>query len=190
MRGARFDGQDGTMAETRVRRAGVGDIPRIAELSALVQAHLDAAGSAQRFGPLAPDVIARHVAAGTAYVLQRGDLVVGGAFAGPVSAATFPELVAWRLAETAPAFWFLSKVMIAPALQGQGLGDVLLDGIRRQLAAPPGSLLALDCWAGNGALRTFYMRAGFHLHGIFAEDGYDVAVFTWRVPPASAPPAG
>lgn len=167
------------------RLAGEGDVPALVDLSRRVQEHLSAAGSRQMFGPLPHDLVASKVAANVVWVLEVAGEVCGGVFVEPITRATLPDLATWGLDESRP-LWYLSKLMVAPELRGRGLGHLLVERAQRTVAAHPAALLVLDCWAGNDKLRDLYTRAGFVLHGIFPEQDYQVAVFTWSV--SSIPP--
>lgn len=167
----------------RVRPAQPEDLSAIAAMSQAVQDRLTASGSLQEFGPIPEATIAAHIAARTAHVL---DAVVGGVFVECEQAPVTPNLAAIFRTLKAPRAggprWWLQKLMIAPDRQSDGLGLVLLDGVKRHVASQGGGTIVLDCWAGNVKLRDFYARAGFRLHGEFhADGGYDVAAFTFRV---------
>jgi len=172
------------MVSLTLRRAVPAEARAIVAMSARVQAELRAAGSLQEFGPIREEVASAHVAAGTAHVLDEGGAIIGGVFLERADAPVTPELsaifAALKLDPAEGRLWWLQKLMIEPGRQGRGLGLVLLDGVKQYVAAHGGGTVALDCWAGNVALRDFYARAGFRLHGEFRTfDGYDVAVFTW-----------
>jgi GNAT superfamily N-acetyltransferase len=110
-------------------------------------------------------------------VLDTQPGVVGGTFVEPVEPERFPAFARLRLDTVTGPIWFLSKLMIDPARQGNGLGYILLDGIRADVTRRGAGAIALDCWSGNETLRAFYARAGFKLHGVFPASGYEVAVF-------------
>lgn len=172
----------------QVRHATKDDVATMAEVSARVQAKLTASGSLQEFGPLPVKVVAERVVAGTAYVLDGGaGHIFGGVFVAPVTDETRPKMHLWDLAELLEqpgTTYFLEKLMIEPGEQGNGLGYTLLDGIKSLILAAPDDTIVLDCWAGNDTLRTFYTRAGFHLHGVYPAatplGAFEVAVFTYR----------
>lgn len=163
-----------------LRRAGEADIATLVDMSRRVQDALTAAGSLQVFGPLAPPVVAAAVAASAAYVLCDGACVLGGVFVAPVTSRDHKVLTRWAMDDSRRPIWFLEKLMIEPAKQGSGLGDIILAEVK-QLAAlhPAHPTIVLDCWAGNARLRTFYERNGFRLHGVFAVCDFEVAVFIW-----------
>ena len=167
-----------------VRHATHGDIRVIAEMSARVQAALTASGSLQAFGPIPVAVVAAHVAAGTAYVLDDDMRTLGGVFLAPGAGESHPALRRWGLDRLPGTTYFLEKLMIEPDEQRRRLGYALLSGVRSLVLKTPHDTIVLDCWAGNGKLRAFYSRAGFHLHGVFPAGApphtYDVAVFTSR----------
>ena len=163
-----------------VRLAEVGDVGAMVALSGRVQERLSATGSLQEFGPIPAETVAAHVVGRTGFVLERPGRLLGGIFlepaAAPVTRDLAVTLAGWRL-DTAPSLWFLQKLMVEPREQGGGLGRVLLDGAADQVAGRGAERIVLDCWAGNDRLRDFYARAGFRLHGVFPESGYEVAVF-------------
>ena len=160
-----------------VRQACAADVSILVELSRRVQERLTASGSLQQFGPLAPETVAGYVSAGHAYVLDARPGVVGGTFVEAVDPERFPALARWGLDAVTGSIWFLSKLMIDPARQGNGLGYILLDGVKADIARRGAGAIVLDCWAGNETLRAFYTRAGFTLHGVFPAGGFEVAVF-------------
>ena len=111
-------------------------------------------------------------------MLEDDGRLVGSVFVEPASRQTLPELSGWGLDDPDLRLWHLHKLMIEPEEQGRGLGSILVDAVKEQVASRGGTIV-LDCWAGNEKLRDFYTRAGFRLHGVFPEDGYEIAVFTW-----------
>jgi len=170
------------------RKSGPGDIGPIADLSRCVQTRLSSSGSLQVIGPLPPKKVAAYVRSGNAWGLYDQSTLVGSAFVEPVMEASADlrhQIALWGFDLATGPIWFLSKLMVEPGLQGQGLGRVLLGAIKRQIAAKCGSksqhgVIVLDCWAGNDKLRAFYEENGFCVHGVFGEDGYEIAVFVWR----------
>ncbi|MDQ2714596.1 MAG: GNAT family N-acetyltransferase [Chloroflexota bacterium] len=166
----------------RVCQAEAGDIDYIVDLSRRVQEKLTALGSLQKIGPIARAMVAAHVSAGSAHILEAAARRLGSVFVAPTTPASSPRLARWGLSDPHLAYWFLEKLMIEPAKQGHGLGYTLLDGIRAYVAShKQPSCIVLDCWAGNDTLRAFYTRAGFALQGVFrATGGFEIAVFTYR----------
>jgi len=164
-----------------VRPAEPPDIAAIVDLSRRVQERLTASGSLQEFGPIPTETVAAHVAAGTAHVLERDEGIIGGVFLEPEATPVTPRLRAmlagWGLNTDGTPLWFLQKLMVAPEERGAGLGLTLLDAAREHVRSHDGGAIVLDCWAGNDKLRAFYTDAGFHLHGVFREKEYEVAVF-------------
>lgn len=162
-----------------LRCAEAGDVPAIVALSARVQERLSASGSLQEFGPIPKETVAAHVAARTAFVLEHSGTLLGGVFlesaGAPMTRGLAATLAAWGLDATS-SLWFLQKLMVEPREQGGGLGRVLLDGAAGLVAGRGAEQIVLDCWDGNAALRDFYTRGGFRLHGVFPENGYEVAV--------------
>ncbi len=170
-----------------VRPATPRAIDAIVELSRRVQERLTASGSLQQFGPIPRETVAAHVAAGSALLLvDTGGELLGGVLVEPEWAPASAEIgrvfTELALPPSRGPRWWLQKLMIAPERQGGGLGHLLLDGVRRHIVAHGGGTVVLDCWAGNEKLRGFYLADGFHFHGEFHEEGYDVAAFTWTAP--------
>lgn len=167
-----------------VRYATGDDVPAIVAMSRRVQAALTAAGSLQEFGPIPVAVVAAHVAAGTAYVLVDAGRILGGVFVAPATGTSHPAICRWGLEGVPGATFFLEKLMIEPDEQRHGLGYLLLDGVKSLVLAASGDTIVLDCWAGSDKLRAFYIRAGFHLHGVYPAGTpshvFEVAVFTHR----------
>lgn len=165
----------------QLRLAEQRDTASIVDLSGRVQERLRAAGSLQEFGPIPTETVAAHIAAQTAFVLSDGRSLIGGVLvepcAAPVSLGLPGLLTSWSLDAGAEGLWFLQKLMVAPEMQGQGAGRLLLDGASTRVADRGATTVVLDCWAGNAKLRDFYTRAGFRLHGVFPEEDYEVAVF-------------
>lgn len=165
----------------QLRLAEQRDTASIVDLSGRVQERLRVSGSLQEFGPIPTETVAAHIAARTAFVLCDGPSLIGGVLVEPCAAPVSPGLPAllsgWNLDAAVEGRWFLQKLMIAPEIQGQGAGRVLLDIVIARVADRGAAEVVLDCWAGNAKLRDFYTRAGFRLHGVFSEKGYEVAVF-------------
>ena len=113
-----------------VRQACAADVSVLVEMSRRVQERLTASGSLQQFGPLTPETVATHVFSGHAYMLDAQPGVVGSTFVEPVDPERFPALARWSLGAVTGPIWFLSKLMIDPARQGNGLGYILLDGVK------------------------------------------------------------
>ena len=149
-------------------------------MSHRVQAALTASGSLQHFGPIPGDLVARHVQAGSAFTLEAPPRIVGSVFVERVPSDRDHVVWRWGLDAGSVPCYFLEKLMIDPPDRGQGLGRVLLDAVRTCLTSGREIAVVLDCWAGNRTLRAYYERAGFHLHGIFPEGDYEIAVFVWR----------
>ena len=163
-----------------VRLARGTDTPAIVALSQRVQAGLTASGSRQRIGPLSPGLVSECVASGAAYVLDDPPQLLGSVFVEPVTADGLPARNLWGLGACPDPLVYLHTLMIEPEQQGHGLGRILLDGVKAAVQVrEPGSVIVLDCWAGNAKLRSFYTAAGFRLRGIFPEQDYEIAVFTW-----------
>jgi GNAT superfamily N-acetyltransferase len=166
-----------------VRYAEAGDIGAIVDVVRRAQEALTATGSQQRLTLPSPDAVAAHIAARAAYVLAEGGTVLGSVFVEAVTVRRMPVLASWGLDDSTYPLRHLHTLVIEPTMQGRGLGHVLLNGVKAAVAAHGRTAIVLDCWAGNATLRTFYARDGFHLHGVFAEADYEIAVFfyPWRM---------
>jgi ribosomal protein S18 acetylase RimI-like enzyme len=163
-----------TAPELQVRLAAADDAPALEALSAAVQAALTRAGSLQQIGRLPADALARRIQAGQVLVLVRASVIIGSVFIEPLAD---PQV--WKLDELGGRWYFLSRLMIAPEMQGRGLGPQLVRALQVQVAAQPCAGIVLDCWAGNRRLRALYASLGFRLHGIFPEADYAIAVMVW-----------
>ncbi|GCE23766.1 GNAT family N-acetyltransferase [Dictyobacter kobayashii] len=169
-------------ASVLVRPARLDEVTYIIELIDRVQKQLAEAGSLQVIGPIPYEIASERVSAGNAFVLELGGRLAGSVFVRPVTAESCPHLERWQLIDVVSKPWFLQKLALEPALQGQGSGYHFLAGLKKLLARrDPGATIFLDCWAGNTNLRNFYTRAGFSLYGIFPEHDYSLAVFTSTV---------
>ena len=173
----------------QMRLATNDDADLIVAMSARVQAKLIASVSLQEFGPIPRSVVAAHVGAGTAHVLTDQRQLVGSVFLEPDYAPVTPQLERiFTNVRVPPALrprWWLQKLMVTPDRQGHGLGAIILEDCKRQVAARGGGVIVLDCWVGNLKLRAFYQQAGFQLHTESAVEEGDVAVFTWESPALS-----
>ncbi len=160
----------------RIRHTEPADIPMVIALSARVQQKLTNSGSLQQIGPLAPDTLQHMIRSGNAYVIELSDRLIGSVFLEPL---VFAQYAAWNLVASDRRFWFLSRLMLDPDYQGRRLGEQIVREIQRRMAIEPNGALALDCWAGNHALRAYYESLGFEQHGVFDENDYQIAVMTW-----------
>jgi GNAT superfamily N-acetyltransferase len=166
------------MEEYRVRPATLEDADWIVALSTRVQAALTASGSLQQIGPLPIESTKRSIRTGHAYLLETRTMETGTRGIGSVLVDPLEETVReeWHLPVEQGPWWYLHSFMLAPEVQGQGLGLIFLAEVKRQTARLSGAIV-LDCWAGNVKLRDFYQRAGFTGHGVFGVRDYDVMVF-------------
>lgn len=162
-----------------VRHAEDGDAEAIVDVIRRAQDALTARGSRQRLTVPSHDVVSAHIAAHAAYVLVEDAALLGSVFVEAVTPRRLPALAQWGLDDVSP-LRYLHTLVIKPARQGHGLGQVLLDGVKADVATHGAAAIVLDCWAGNAALRAFYARNGFHPWGIFPEADYEIAVFIWR----------
>lgn len=156
-----------------LRHAHSGDAASIVALSERVQAALIQAGSLQEIGPFTLDEVRRRIAENGVYVLDSGDTVTGSVFLEPALQTEMWALPGER------RFWFLSRLMIDPALRGHRLGASMVRALQSQIAGTAGDGLVLDCWAGNARLQAYYADLGFRLHGVFDEADYQIAVMVW-----------
>lgn len=161
----------------RVRAASASDVPRLLEIAAAAQDKLTRAGSVQQIAGYSAQNVSDRTRHGELFVLEVSGSTIGSAFVEPVTPERFPRIAAWNAVLTGFPAWFLYGLVIHPEHQGRQWGCVLLHGICRQLKPGTRAVLLLDCWAGNAKLRRFYTEAGFHLHGVFPEEDYEVAVF-------------
>jgi len=152
------------------------DIPTVIGLSARVQEDLTRSGSLQHIGPIAPSVMEAMITRGNAYVIELEDVLVGSFFLEPLN---FAQRAIWKLDALDRRFWFLSRFMLAPEYQGRHLGEQVVREVQRRTTMEPNGALILDCWAGNESLRAYYGGLGFHLHGLFDEEDYQIAVMVW-----------
>jgi len=168
----------------QMRPAEHDDIGVIGAMSGQVQAKLTASGSLQEFGPIPSSIVAAHVAAGTAHVLTNQGELLGSVFLEPDFAPVTPELerifANVRVPSASRPRWWLQKLMVTPDRQVHGLGGVMLEHCKRQVASRGGGVIVLDCWVGNLKLRAFYQQAAFQLHTEGAVEEGEVAVFTWE----------
>jgi len=163
--------------QKNVRRATPDEAGWIVDLSARVQAALEAVGSLQVIGPLSLDRVRSAAEAGYAYLLEVDGQRVGCVLVEPLP-DNLPFLDTWQLRSLPAPLWFLSKLMLEPGEQSKGFGLDFLAEVKA-LVTPAAGTILLDCWAGSDGLRDFYRRADFTLHGVFPfpfED-FEVAVF-------------
>jgi tRNA (guanine37-N1)-methyltransferase len=136
--------------------------------------------------------------AGELWTLQRAAYLVEGArydtFAIPPLTETLDELRATLLEGTVlvaeragrlvgsvrgevrdEGVWYIGRLMVAPDLQGQGLGTTLMDRI--EALAPPGTrVLRLVTGLQSEANLRFYRRRGYREVGRRSHPGVDVLV--------------
>ncbi|WP_423410222.1 GNAT family N-acetyltransferase [Heyndrickxia sp. MSNUG] len=78
--------------------------------------------------------------------------------------------------EIQPNSQYLYQLAILPEYQGNGYGRAIIEwacGYVRE----KDKALYLDCWSGNGNLKSFYQENGFHYEGDFPEEDYYISVF-------------
>ncbi len=161
------------MTKIIVRPAQPADSPFIHDLSVRVQDALTRSGSLQEIGPIPLPIIDQTIGRGCAYLIAVEGEPVGSVFLEPL---TGQQSQNWEL--PLHHHQFLSKLMVDPDQRGQQLGSRLVQELQHQCSAQ-GQSIVLDCWAGNDKLRQLYTGLGFQLHGVFTEDDYQIAVFTW-----------
>ncbi len=93
------------------------------------------------------DDVRRWLAEWTVLTVRRGDRLVGAA-----------------RARAEGELWDVGRLMVAPDLQGQGLGRVLLEAVE---AAAPATTTTFVLFTGAGSVDNirFYKRAGYRLRG-------------------------
>lgn len=150
-----------------LRRAVESDRRALLALYDAVASDLLARGIAQwQPGGLSLDL--SPTAPSRAFVAEDDAVIVGAFLLVPRDPAIWPD--------ERPAV-YLSRLAVAPAYQGCGLGAWLLsqaEGIARTQSA---DVLRLDCWAGNVALQRFYQANGFVERGVVPEETWEVRRF-------------
>ncbi|KFY09601.1 hypothetical protein V491_08082 [Pseudogymnoascus sp. VKM F-3775] len=165
------------------RRSIPSDAHWILETTARVQAALTASGSLQELANSSLDKV--HTSIQNEYVFIFQD-VVNNKLLGAVTISLFcPEAgygsSDWGIRSSGKK-WYLHSLLLEPAYQGQGLGVLFLKEALSLFRAGEGvGVVVLDCWAGNGKLRSFYERVGFVLHGEFPEEDYYITVFALKL---------
>lgn len=74
---------------------------------------------------------------------------------------------------------YLYQIAILPEYQGNKYGSVIID-FACSLASDINITIYLDCWAGNGKLKDFYLNNGFEYQGDFPEDEYFISIFKFN----------
>lgn len=165
------------------RRATPSDTQWILETAARVQAALTASGSLQELAKPSLDEVHTSIQSEYVFILQD---VMNNTSLGAVTTSLFcPEAgrgsLDWGIGSSEKN-WYLHSLILEPAYQGQGMGVLFLKEALSLLRAKEGAgRVVLDCWAGNGKLRSFYERVGFVLHGEFSEEDYRIAVFVLKL---------
>ncbi|KFZ17012.1 hypothetical protein V502_04799 [Pseudogymnoascus sp. VKM F-4520 (FW-2644)] len=165
------------------RRAIPSDAQWILETTARVQAALTASGSLQELAKPSLDEVHTSILNEDVFIFQD---VMNNTSLGAVTASLFcPEAghgsLDWGVGSSEKT-WYLHSMMLEPAYQGQGMGVLFLKEALSLLRAKEGAgMVVLDCWAGNGKLKSFYERVGFVLHGEFPEEDYWIAVFVLKL---------
>lgn len=167
--------------EGQVRPAAASESERILKNAQAAQKKLIRAGSEQQISGYSERNVYARIKRSELWALEVSGVVIGSAFVEPATPKRFPQISSWNAVPDDYSGWFLYGLVIHPERQGQGWGRALLDGICQKLELTAPSML-LDCWAGNTKLRCFYIDAGFDLHGIFPEAGYEIAVFKRNFP--------
>lgn len=110
------------------------------------------------------------LASGGEVYLARRDGAPAGGFT-----LQWEDAAVWG--ERSPDAGYLHALCVRRDASGLGLGAALLDYAGERVATAGRARLRLDCWAGNDALRAYYERRGFTLHGLAAEHGFHVALY-------------
>lgn len=74
---------------------------------------------------------------------------------------------------------YLYQIAILPEYQGNKLGSVIME-FTCAYAKEVNRTLYLDCWAGNGKLKDFYLDNHFVYEGDFPEDDYFISIFRFN----------
>lgn len=170
-------GKERRMEVINVRPARLDEVDWIADLSSRVQDVLTASGSRQQIGPLPLEMVESSVQAGRTYVLEASEGLLGSVLVDPITPSFPLPLDRWDLAHLEGPLWYLHTLMLEPQIQERGLDLVLLEGVKRYVVSDHCGTIILTCWACDQKLRESYQRAKFTFHGIFAEIGYEIAVF-------------
>jgi ribosomal protein S18 acetylase RimI-like enzyme len=75
----------------------------------------------------------------------------------------------------------LYRLIVSRKHKGMRLGYIVLDKACEVVHSLGGSILYLDCWAGNVKLRAYYISAGFAFMGIARrkdDENYRIALFS------------
>lgn len=67
---------------------------------------------------------------------------------------------------------YLYRIALLPEFQGKNMGSKIIEYVFNFKKT-----IYLDCWAGNSALKKFYLNAGFSYCGDFPEKDYMISVF-------------
>jgi len=74
---------------------------------------------------------------------------------------------------------YLYQIAILPDYQGNKLGSDITD-FACTYAKEVNKTLYLDCWAGNGKLKGFYLNNGFTYEGDFPENDYFISIYKFN----------
>jgi GNAT superfamily N-acetyltransferase len=121
--------------------------------------------------PWNPKEIEKDVLKKYVYLLKSDDLIVG--------TFSIKDMEPTDFFNVEPNSKYLYRLAISPEYQGKGLGLEILNYCFEYVRKMNVSLF-LDCWAGNGKLRSFYKNAGFKHVGDFPEEDYFISVFKFN----------
>jgi GNAT superfamily N-acetyltransferase len=141
-----------------LRRATKRDQDRIVALVFEASTWLRGRGSDQWQGPIEPRRrrIERDIAAGTAYVVETGRLVVAS-----ITVDDFADPELWLPEDRPDDALYVHRMVVARSHAGREIGLSMLDWAGRRAVAEGKHLLRLDAWATNRDLHTYYVKRGF-----------------------------
>lgn len=143
-------------------------------LLALLQgaaAHLHKKGVRQWTEPFTAGALREDIIKNRVVLLFLDGHLAGSYALKEIAAPLWPQISQKQVGQ-----FYLYRVVISPALQGAGLGKILVEHATKT-ALEQNKSVFLDCWAGNEALRRFYLSCGFSDLGVFPEEDYEIRVF-------------
>ncbi|MBB6673793.1 GNAT family N-acetyltransferase [Cohnella nanjingensis] len=151
-----------------VRQAKFHDVDQVMKVLNEATADLISKGINQWSYPWESEMIKNEITFNHCFVLEV-DQVVGGTF-------FISDIDSLSQLPIEPGSKYLSKMAILPELQGNGFGAKMI-AFACSFAKNKGSILYLDCWAGNDKLKSFYSHNGLEYVGDFPEEDYFISVF-------------
>jgi GNAT superfamily N-acetyltransferase len=98
--------------------------------------------------------------------IEAGDQYLATLLGRPVAALKLHfDAPVDRWGQVADDAGYVSRLVVRPAVSGQGIGRRLLDWAGRQSKGRGKRFLRLDCWADNPRLCAYYEAAGFQPRG-------------------------